>query len=257
MRRRIPGILRKLLLPIAHVFPRHARGKTVLENLNLPPGEAAANTFFYFAGRDKASLYSPDMACFLADDLQTDRLFGSLWQACESDDPISRAQYVDYKSYLVDDILVKVDRMSMAHSLEVRSPLLDHRLIDLLATYPSDVKLHNGRSKHIFKKMLERHLPASVLQRPKRGFAVPLHRWFRGELKEWLHDVLFSGSLLDRGYFRREYVESLWKAQQEGGSRVVDLGTHFWILLMLELWHRTYIDSKDFLRTATTVASSP
>jgi asparagine synthase (glutamine-hydrolysing) len=248
--------MRKLLLPVAHVYPKHARGKTLLDNLNLSPGEAAANTFFYFDNHDKRSLYSGELASFLADKMRTDRLFGSLWDACKSRDPISCAQYVDYRSYLVDDVLVKVDRMSMANSLEVRSPLLDHRLIELVATYPSSVKLHDGRSKYIFKKMLERHLPASVLHRPKRGFAVPLNSWFRGELKEWIRDVIFDGSLLRRGYFKREYLDSLWRAQQDGGSRVIDLGTHFWILLMLELWHRTYIDSKDFLRTAQVAASS-
>jgi len=146
--------------------------------------------------------------------------------------------------------------MSMAHSLEVRSPLLDQELVALVATYPARVKLDDGTSKLIFKKMLEKYLPASVLQRPKRGFAVPLQAWFRGELKSWMEDVLFDGTLARRGYFQRPFLESLWRTQQRGGRRVIDLGTHFWILLMLELWHRSYVDTDDFLRRAPVPAAS-
>jgi len=248
LRSLIPAALRKLLLPLGAIYPHYARGRTFLENLNLRPDEAAFNTFTHFGHRDKSSLYTADMRAFLTEDLRTSELFRSLYECCRDPSPITRAQHVDYKSYLVDDILVKVDRMSMAHSLEVRSPLLDHKLVELVATYPAAVKLRKGRSKFIFKKMLGRHLPKEVLYRPKQGFTVPLAAWFRGELQQLIQDVIFDGSLSRRGYFRKEFLESLWRIQQGGGRRHVDLGAHFWILLMLELWHRTYIDSKEFLR---------
>jgi asparagine synthase (glutamine-hydrolysing) len=253
LRSRIPAVLRKLLLPLGAIYPHHARGRTFLDNLNLPPGEAAFNTFTHFGHRDKSALYTAEMRSFLAEGLRTSELFRSLYECCRDPSPITRVQYVDYKSYLVDDILVKVDRMSMAHSLEVRSPLLDHKLVELVATYPVSAKLHQGRSKLVFKKMLERHLPREVLYRPKQGFTVPLAAWFRGELKQWVQDVVFDGSLARRGYFNSEFLESLWRIQQAGGRQHVDLGTHFWILLMLELWHRTYIDSEDFLRMGQSV----
>jgi len=254
LRGRVPSMLRQLVRPFATFYPKYARGKTLLDNLNLDAGAATANSFFYFDGRDKASMYSDELAGYLADQHRTDRLFASIWNECGSNDPISRAQFLDYRSYLVDDILVKVDRMSMAHSLEVRSPLLDHRLAELVATFPSSTKLRDGEAKFIFRRMLSKHLPHEVLNRPKRGFAVPLHRWFRGELRDWLRDVLFDGTLLARGYFRREYLENLWKTHQDGGSKIIDLGTHFWILLMFELWHRNYIDSTKFLESELVAA---
>ncbi len=249
LRRRLPAVIRQLIRPFAAMWPKHARGKTLLDNLNLSVPAAAGNTFFYFDHRDKSGLYSGALRDFLAERFRTDQLYRSLYDACASSDPISRVQYVDYRSYLVDDILVKVDRMSMAHSLEVRSPLLDHELVELVATFPSTAKFRDGGGKHIFKKMLERHIPREVLYRPKQGFSVPLQGWFRGELREMMEDTLFGGSLARRGYFDTTYLEGLWKRQQTGGSRVIDLGSHFWILLMFELWHRTYIDSTEFLRT--------
>jgi asparagine synthase (glutamine-hydrolysing) len=257
LRRRIPGFLRKLLRPIERIYPVHGRGRALLENLNLDPAAAGANSFFVFGHRHKELLYSGGFRQLLAEKFRTDSLFRRFYEACRSPDPISKAQYTDYKSYLVDDICVKVDRMSMAHALEVRAPLLDHRLVELVASYPSTLKLREGQSKHIFKRMLERHLPASVLHRPKRGFGVPLTAWFRKEVRGLVESVLLDGQLFRRGYFERGYLEGLWKRQQDGNWKTSDLGTHFWMLLMLELWHRMYIDTNDFLRAGRSVAAAP
>ena len=121
------------------------------------------------------------------------------WTCCDTTmtapiptDPLSRIQYVDIKTYLVDDILVKVDRASMANSLEVRCPLLDHKLMELIAQIPSSLKLRNGQGKYIFKKSLQKILPSEVLTRRKKGFAMPVAEWFRGELKEFAHEALFG-----------------------------------------------------------------
>ena len=110
------------------------------------------------------------------------------YDRADTTDPLSRIQYVDIKTYLVDDILVKVDRASMANSLEVRCPLLDHRLMELIAQIPSGLKLHTDIGKYIFKKALEPVLPQSILQRRKLGFAVPLAEWFRGDLKDFTYE---------------------------------------------------------------------
>ena len=107
-------------------------------------------------------------------------------------DPLSRIQYVDMKTYLVDDILVKVDRASMANSLEVRCPLLDHKLMELIAQIPSHLKLHKGTGKYIFKKALERVLPSEVRYRRKKGFSVPVAEWFRGELKAFVYESILG-----------------------------------------------------------------
>src|SRR5207248_8858344 len=97
-----------------------------------------------------------------------------------SADPLDRAMYVDVKTYLVDDIMTKVDRMSMAVSLEAREPLLDHRLLEFAATVPSALKLRGGRSKYLLRRLVERRLPASIVNRPKHGFTAPIAVWLRG-----------------------------------------------------------------------------
>ncbi len=145
-------------------------------------------------------------------------------------DPLSRIQYVDMKTYLVDDILVKVDRASMAHSLEVRCPLLDHKLMELIAQIPSSLKLRNGTGKYIFKKSLEPVLPREILTRSKKGFSVPLAQWFRGELKELTHDAIFErpDDLLNQPVLRQ-----CWN-QHQGGRR--DWSALLWTVLMFKKW---------------------
>src|ERR1035438_2861013 len=132
------------------------------------------------------------------------------WNRAGTLDPLSRIQYVDMKTYLVDDILVKVDRASMAHSLEVRCPLLDHKLMELIAQIPSRLKLRNGQGKYIFKKSLQTILPPEVLNRRKRGFAMPVAEWFRGQLKEFAYDTLFGRQ---DGLLNSAFLMNCWNQQ--------------------------------------------
>jgi asparagine synthase (glutamine-hydrolysing) len=145
-------------------------------------------------------------------------------------DPLARIQYVDMKTYLVDDILVKVDRTSMANSLEVRCPLLDHKLMELIATMPSSLKLHNGQGKYIFKKALQGVVPSCVLERKKKGFAVPVAEWFRGELKERAHDALFARP---HDLLNATFLSSIWKQHQRGQR---DWSALLWTVLMFRTW---------------------
>jgi asparagine synthase (glutamine-hydrolysing) len=149
-------------------------------------------------------------------------------------DPLSRIQYVDIKTYLADDILVKVDRASMANSLEVRCPLLDHKVMELIACMPSGLKLHNGQGKYIFKKALARMLPSTVLHRSKKGFAVPVAEWFRRELKETAQDALFRSNddLLNGAFLSR-----CWKQHQR---RQRDWSALLWSVLMFRKWQEVY-----------------
>jgi asparagine synthase (glutamine-hydrolysing) len=149
-------------------------------------------------------------------------------------DLLSRIQYVDMKTYLVDDILVKVDRASMANSLEVRCPLLDHKLMELIAEIPSGLKLHNGTGKYIFKKALERVLPAEILYRRKKGFSVPIAEWFRSELKQYAYESIFrrKDELLNG-----VYLNSCWKEHQRGQR---DWSTLLWTVLMFRTWQEIY-----------------
>ena len=119
-----------------------------------------------------------------------------------TDDPLALIQYLDIKTYLVGDINTKVDRASMAHSLEVREPLMDHELVEWLATLPSRQKINGQEGKYIFKKSMEPYLPQDVLYRPKMGFSVPLARWFRGPLKQRVRDAVLGERLAATGWFK-------------------------------------------------------
>jgi asparagine synthase (glutamine-hydrolysing) len=150
---------------------------------------------------------------------------------------VSRVQYVDAMTYLPEDILVKVDRMSMAHSLEVRSPILDHRVMEFAARLPSRFKLNGHGGKAIFKKMNADRLPEEIRNRRKQGFCVPLGSWFREDLKGYARDVLLGpGSGLGE-IFRPEAVRRIWEAHQGGRE---DNAVPLWGLLMLELWRRRF-----------------
>ena len=164
-------------------------------------------------------------------------LFEDFYNRPKTADHLSRLQYLDMKTYLVDDILVKVDRASMANSLEVRCPILDHKFMELAARIPSDLKLKDGQGKYIFKKALARLLPDDVLTRRKQGFAVPLASWFRKELRELSGDLLLSQDPL--GVLQSQVVASLWKQHQSGLS---DHSAALWTILMYRLWQRTYLN---------------
>jgi asparagine synthase (glutamine-hydrolysing) len=134
-----------------------------------------------------------------------------------------------------------MDRMAMASSLEVRSPLLDHKVIEFAATLPSDMKYRNGVSKYFLKRYAERHAPASVIHRPKMGFSIPLAAWLRGEMSGMAEDLLLSERALARGYFNPDQVRALWIRHQE---RRREHPNQIWALMVFELWHRLFIDQR-------------
>src|SRR5690606_6495067 len=148
-----------------------------------------------------------------------------------TDDALALIQYLDIKTYLVGDINTKVDRASMAHSLEVREPLMDHPLVEWLATIPSALKLQGQEGKFFFKKAMEPLLPHDVLYRSKMGFAVPLARWFRGPLRERVRESLLGDSLPATGLFERDTLRHLVDAHQSGAR---DYSVPIWSLFMFE-----------------------
>ena len=153
-----------------------------------------------------------------------------------TDDALALVQYLDLKTYLVGDINTKVDRASMAHSLEVREPLMDHPLVEWLATVPSSLKLRVQEGKLLLKKAMQPHLPSEVLYRPKMGFAVPLARWFRGPLRPRVRAALLGTRLADTGYFNTACLEEL-AARHDSGAR--NYSSPIWALLMFDAFLRT------------------
>jgi asparagine synthase (glutamine-hydrolysing) len=151
------------------------------------------------------------------------------------DDPLSFVQYLDMKTYLVGDILTKVDRASMAHALEVRVPILDHVLVEWMSSLPAALKLKGREGKYLFKKALEPHVPSEILYRPKMGFAVPLASWFRGPLRERLREAMLGPVLAETGMFDRRYLTHLVEHHQAG---LRDYSASLWSLLMFEAFLR-------------------
>ncbi len=242
IRSRLPSFIRQGLLgPLASIYPRvdfmprPLRLKAFLTNLSMSQEQAYFRDMsFYFKPEAKKLLYTADFAAQV-DATQAQGFIASHFANNKNSDPVTRVQYVDIKSYLPEDILVKVDRMSMAHSLEVRAPILDHKVMEYAARLPSNMKLNGKESKYIFKKMNGNRLSDAILYRRKQGFNVPLDSWLRGELKEMAHDALFSSRSGLKDYFNNGYVQNLWDNHQ--GKRENN-GTPLWGLMMLGLWKR-------------------
>ena len=129
--------------------------------------------------------------------------------------------------------------MAMASSLEVRSPLLDHHIIEFAATLPTDLKFRHGTAKYLLKQYAERRAPASAIRRPKQGFSIPLADWLRADLRPMADDLLLSDRSLGRGYFEPDVVRGMWTRHQE---RTRNHGPQLWALMMLEQWHRMFVD---------------
>ncbi len=145
----------------------------------------------------------------------------------------------DFETYLPEDCLVKVDRMSMAHSIESRVPLLDHLVIEFAASLPASMKMPGGRLKHLLKQLAFSLVPREILDRPKQGFGVPIGHWFRGELRDAFGDILGAPRTRQRGYFDYGFVDRVL-AEHLAGRR--DHSSRLWMLLVFELWHRQYVD---------------
>jgi asparagine synthase (glutamine-hydrolysing) len=213
--------------------PRVFRAKSTFQSLSRSPLEGYFNSISIFRPDEKARLFAGDFRAALGgyDSLG---VLQHHYERSGSDDPLSRIQYVDIKTYLTDDILAKVDRASMAVSLEVRAPLLDHVLMEMAATMPSSFKLRGKTGKYIFKKAMEPVLPHDILYRKKQGFAVPLAQWFRKELREMAHDTLFSSQ---DGILDQAYLKKIWDDHQAVRH---DRSAYLWSVLMFRKWKATF-----------------
>jgi asparagine synthase (glutamine-hydrolysing) len=171
----------------------------------------------------------------------TPRFLSDAFTASDAPDFVDALLDVDVSYYLSDCLLVKVDIATMAHGLEGRSPMLDHEFMEFAASLPSNLKLRGETTKYIFKRALRGLLPADIIDRPKKGFSVPLDVWFRNELREMSGDLLLGGRLASRGYFKPGAVQQLLEEHWAGAA---NRDTQLWSLLMLESWHRMFIDQR-------------
>jgi len=244
--RSLPRSLRDgVLSPVLRRLP-HPRARRFAMLAEAPLDQRYLGVPLYDARRQDG-LYSPRFA--RSRPHQSSSPLTQYWAASEGWDPLSRMLYVDQKAWLVDDLLVKADKMTMASSVELRVPFLDHRVVEFAATVPSSMKLRQGQVKWILKRAMDSRLPTEILGREKVGFPTPLASMFRGSLSEYLYDVLLSRRAVERGYFVSAAVERLVVDHTEGRA---DHHKTLWQLVVLEEWHRRFID-----RGSAAIAASP
>lgn len=215
----------------------------VAEVLALDPDRRYAEWGAHFHRSERYELYSEAFQHRIAGS-DPEGIFVQAFSETDAENSTDAALSADVNLYLADDLLVKMDRATMAHSLEARSPLLDHVLMEFAASLSVDMKLNGQEKKVLLKSALRGVVPDEVFNRPKMGFCVPLAQWFRGDLREMTHDVLLSKQAMERHYFNPKGVEHILKEHCHQG---VDHGTHLWDLLVLEMWHQTFVDGDNWM----------
>jgi asparagine synthase (glutamine-hydrolysing) len=234
--RRLPGALRRnLISPALNLLGGKWSKYTRLAE--QPLRDRYLGVSFYETPQ-KEELYRPEIR-HLFNGHGMPHLLGDLYDRTEHLDPLLRMMYLDVKSWLPDDLLIKADKMTMASSVELRVPFLDHRLVELGGRIPPRYRIKGWTTKYILKKAMETYLPREILHRGKMGFPTPLAHMFQGEMRGYVTEVLGSEQCLDRGYFRPEVVRRL-VGEHAAGER--DHHRVLWQLLVLEEWHRKFVD---------------
>jgi asparagine synthase (glutamine-hydrolysing) len=226
---------------------RRNRIRRLIGSLALEPPARYARYMAYFNGTKREELYTDEFKGQLGDPVAPGVIAGP-WAAASGRSSLDVMLEVDVESYLPADLLVKIDIATMAHSLEARSPLLDPEVMELAASLPPELKVHRLEKKVILREALREWLPDEVLDRPKRGFGVPLVHWLRTDLRDWSREILLDEVTTARGYFRTAVVREMLDAHADGRD---DCSMQIWALLMLELWHREFIDSPQPASVAT------
>ena len=222
-------------------LPSRMRGKKFSYNVSLPWRERYVDGISFVPSFERdMPLLSDEFRELLGDGDEPQRVMYRYFEQAPAKDPVSQMLYVDTKTYMAADILTKVDRMSMATSLEVRVPILDHLFVEWATGLPADWKIRQGQQKYILRKLAERiGVPKEVIHRPKQGFALPLVHWIRYELKDLITTVLLDARTLQRGYFQprgvRQLLDEHFRGRRNHSGRI-------WRLLIFELWHRNYLE---------------
>jgi asparagine synthase (glutamine-hydrolysing) len=240
--RRLPSLLRHKLFPaVLDLVPpqRTKKGlinkaKRFVEGGAMPPAWQHTRWMSFLSATDKAALYQHDLAHRLNGHAGL-AFVEPYFEQSAARDFLAQQQYVDVKTYLADNILTKVDRMSMAASIEAREPLLDYRLVEFALNLPPQWKMQNGQTKLILREAMQGRIPDAVLNKPKQGFSIPLKNWLRGPLRSFLTDTLSAGTVARRGYFQPETV-TRWVDEHLSGK--ANHSHRLWALAVLELWQQ-------------------
>jgi asparagine synthase (glutamine-hydrolysing) len=234
----VPGA-RQLAGAISRVLPHGATGRNFLRHVSRETDARYLESVAFFHHDEKAALYSPEVLRAL-NGWNAETVLAAHFDRFAGLPAHSRMMKFDFETYLPEDVLTKVDRMSMAHSIESRVPLLDNEVIDFAATLPASFKIHQGRRKHVLKEAVRNLLPPGILDRRKQGFEIPLGGWFRGGLTDVFSDILASPRTRQRGYFQPGFVDRIVREHLSGRR---DHTLRLWQLLIFELWHRRHLDA--------------
>jgi len=248
-----PRALRRVAAIAATTLPHGMRGKNFLRHVGRDDQQRYLDSIRFFGSDEKSSLLSRDITAQLTGPDPEARLSRHFARHEHLPWP-SQMMRFDAETYLPEDILTKVDRMSMAHSIESRVPLLDNAVIEFAARLPSAMKIRNGRRKHVLKEVAARLLPPEIIARPKQGFGVPIGVWFRGNPRELFADTLLSPRSLQRGYFQPAFVRRLID-EHVAGKR--DHTLRLWQLVVFERWHQQYIDDAAGHQSAFNAFAAP
>jgi asparagine synthase (glutamine-hydrolysing) len=243
--RKLPGVLRKKLIPsiVGSIPPSSQKKgpvnmiKRFVEGTQHPERLRHFRWAKFFSEEEKALLYSEDVKMEL-DGIDTYLAFTKHFSESNGADYLGKELFADIKTYLCDDILVKVDRMSMANSLEARVPFLDHKFVEFVATIPSGMKLNSLRSKYILKKSMSRILPREILYRDKQGFSIPIKNWLKNELRPLMEEALSPERVKKEGFFNPSYIDMI-KTEHLNG--VENHSHRLWALMVFEIWQDLYL----------------
>jgi len=234
------GVRSGLLRSVARGLPFEGRRLRSMTEI-LAIADAPRRFASWYGGFDtelQASVLSDTMRNEIGDGGLSEG-FREIVNACDSNGALDRFLYCDIHTRLVDDILVKSDRMSMGAGIEARVPFLDHKLVEFAARLPQQLKVSGLNSKIVLKRLAERYLPRETIYRRKVGFTVPLTRWFTGPWRGLIDEVLLSDRCLDRGYCNADVVRAI---VSDHLNRRVDREQGIWLMLALEIWHRLFVD---------------
>jgi asparagine synthase (glutamine-hydrolysing) len=232
-----PGVGRALAAATWRALPHGMKGKNFLRHVARDPQGRYLDSVTFFFADEREALLAPELQEAV---VRTEADFAAPFARFERLPLAAQMMAFDFETYLPEDCLVKVDRMSMAHSIESRVPLLDHRVVEFAASLPVSMKIQGDRRKHLLKQLAFRYAPREILDRPKQGFGVPIGHWFRGSLRDAFGDILSSPTTRQRGYFDYRFVDRVLEEHLSGRR---DHSLRLWQLLVFELWHRQYVDS--------------
>ena len=235
-----------------HVESLKNKARRLSSTLALDGADRYASYVSWFGPAERRRLYTPDFAGSMQPGF--DDAIASTWASTSGESVIDKMLQVDVETYLVGDLIAKIDIATMAHGLEARSPFLDHELMQLAASIPASLKVRRSQKKWILREAFRGRLPDDILDRPKQGFTVPMSSWLRTDLRSWARDILLDRETLARGYFEPGYVAGLLDRHDAGADGD---DRRIWALLMLELWHREFIDTPATAQPRAQVSAVP